>query len=71
MKLYYVYYCNDYGVELDVFFDEKKEILTWWSLNDAHYRHEYMSPLFKLMGYEVVVSDEDKELIEKIEATCL
>lgn len=39
--------------EMDFFFDEDGKLLSYWQLNDAQYRHEYMGPLFKSLGITV------------------
>lgn len=52
MKQKTIYHYEWQGMR-DVFFDEKFNLLTCWDLNDAHYRHEYMSPLFAKLGYVV------------------
>lgn len=59
------------GVELfgeqDFFLDENGEVLACWDLNDAHYRREYMNPLFEKLGISVEEAEfEDPRFCEKI-----
>ena len=46
--------------EYNFFFNEDlTEIVWWWCLNDAMYRHEYMEGLFRLCGTTIERMDED------------
>lgn len=60
--LYHAYFCGDNLGEADGFFtitDGKLELVDCWSLNDAHWRGEYMTGLLTWAGVEV------KDLPEK------
>ena len=68
-KIYNV--CCYVSCEMEFFFNEKGELLDYWNLDDAIYCHEYMSGLFKKLGYKVIVdvkwTDERwKNTIKKI-----
>lgn len=54
-NIYHVYFCDDELGDIDAFFefDMKLKLITSWSLNDANYRNEYMSPLFLHLGVAV------------------
>lgn len=43
---------DDLG-EMDVFFD-KNGLIHWWHCNDASYRSEYMNPLMRALGVQMV-----------------
>lgn len=51
-KVVYFLCDTEYG-EVDAFFDEKAQLITWWSANDASWRGEYMSGLIAHFGGEV------------------
>ncbi len=60
------------GGEMDFFFDAKGKMLTWWDLNDANYRDEYMNDLFKKLGYEVkTANQQDKRFAKQIKQVFL
>lgn len=44
---------DDLG-EFEAFFDADKNYIHGWSQNDANYRHEYMDPLMKALGIDIV-----------------
>ncbi len=55
-QIYHEYFEDEFG-EADAFYeivDGKLKLITCWSLNDAHYRDEYMSSLFKYLGVDIV-----------------
>lgn len=62
IKIFCVYN-EDY--ESQGFYDESGNLITDWSLNDAHYRDEYMGPLFRALG--VQIECESEELEQKFE----
>jgi hypothetical protein len=47
--------------EQDWFFDADGKLLAQWDRNDADYRHEYMGPLFRKLGYEVKVVTNERD----------
>lgn len=58
-KIYHVESPYQFG-EVEGFFDENNNLITWWSGNNAHWR--YMSDLIKYMGFEVVyLKQTDKQ----------
>ena len=53
---YFDYSDNENLGEMDGFFElqgKKLAFLTGWDLNDAHYRSEYMGPLFTALDIKV------------------
>ena len=55
MKIYYAYSDN---YDSEGFYDDEKDLITFWSLNDANFRIEYMNPLFQRLGVEIENADE-------------
>jgi len=39
--------------EMEWFFDENHNLITYWSCNDAQWREEYMTPLMEALGVEI------------------
>lgn len=54
--------------EVEGVFDSNKELLSYWSSNDADFRQEYYSELFEKLGYllDVVPSHDYEELQHKL-----
>ena len=64
--LFFVSYEGEHG-ELEGFFDEDKEPIACWCLNDAHWRSEYMDSLLTNLGYTVdYIFDNDSEMTNKL-----
>ncbi len=59
-KLYYTQW-----FETNFFFDEGFNLIHRWSCDDVLYRHEYMSPLFKKLGYEMTFIDYKDERVKQ------
>lgn len=53
MKVYIVTLCDDDVGEIQGAFNEKKDLIGWWCLNDANWRHEYFNDFMKELGIEV------------------
>ena len=54
--LYHAYFCGDNLGEADGFFeikDGKLELVDCWSLNDAHWRGEYMTGILTWAGVDL------------------
>lgn len=65
---YYLFVCdNDLGECFGFFTEDKKKLtcIHWFGCNDAIYRHEYMSGLFKHLGVKMA------SLPEKMHTTAL
>jgi hypothetical protein len=61
MKTIYIIPFNDDETgEIQVAFDENGKYLHWWSMNDAHYRDEYMGPLFLEVGLNIHTYHENQ-----------
>jgi len=75
MKVYHVYddgseFADDddfYG-EIEGMFDESGNLLGAWSLNDAHWRGEYMNGFMKKLGIDVVKAPASRreEFLKKL-----
>jgi hypothetical protein len=61
-----IVYTEEWG-EAEAAFDEKGEMIHYWSCNDATWRGEYFEPLFEHFGIEFG-DDTDNKLTEKFEA---
>lgn len=58
MKLHVLYYCGEYG-ECNIFFGNNlTQPISVVSLNDAHWRHEYLDPVMEDIGVEVIRLDQ-------------
>lgn len=59
---YFNYEDDEQWGEMDAFFkaSSKLSLITWWDNNDANYRSEYMSPLFKHVGVEIKTLPREK-----------
>lgn len=64
--LHLVYGCNEDGGEYQGVFNEQRELIGSWSMNDANFRIEYFHLLMVNLGY-VIEDSEDDELIEKLD----
>jgi hypothetical protein len=53
MKICYYAFFEDLG-EVDAFFDEKLDLISWWDCNDANFRPEYMNSLFSHFGVKML-----------------
>ncbi len=60
--IYYKYFCDDDLGELQGFFEmvrngrkigKKLVLISFWGMNDADYRHEYMQSVFTYLGVRV------------------
>lgn len=51
MKLYHV--VLEATCEAEAWFDESGKLLAGWTMNDAHWRGEYMNPLLEALGYNI------------------
>jgi len=56
--IYVEYFCDEDLGDADAFYEVQADVgsltlITAWSNNDASYRDEYMSSLFKYLGVEV------------------
>lgn len=56
MKITHLLVCDDDG-EMEGMFDDKGVLLGGWSMNDAHWRGEYMNGFIEALGHEVVFLD--------------
>ena len=52
--------------DFNFFFDEDFKLIHQWSCNDAQYRHEYMSPLFEKLGYEMKFIDPENKKVKQV-----
>ena len=50
---YVMYIETEEGSEGEAWFNEKKEIIGWYSSNDANWRDEYLDDIFKQLGVKV------------------
>ena len=55
-KIYHIY--TEENGEMEWFFDEDYKVITYWWINDATWRSEYMGGLLEHCGAEVVDVDE-------------
>ena len=54
--IYYKSFCDDDFGECQGFFElvnKNLVLISGWSMNDAHYRHEYMQSVFTYLGVKV------------------
>lgn len=63
IKIYHVILEDDDVGECEGFYAEDEKLITQWSLNDAHWRGEYMESLLEYLG--AVVKEGDKKLHTK------
>lgn len=67
--LYYVCCDSDLG---EFFFDDKFEVITYWSSNDASWRSEYMDPLLFALGFKKVsIKPKDPRVWDTVKATLM
>ncbi len=68
-KIYIVSVENDEIGEVEGMFDENKELIHWWSRNDANWRSEYFAPILEYFGYKEVDKNPkslNKKLVEEV-----
>jgi hypothetical protein len=51
-KIFHIY--TERNGEMDWFFDEEFNVITYWYQNDANWRGEYMRPLLRYLGGEII-----------------
>lgn len=52
--------------DCNFFFEENFKLIHQWSCNDALYRQEYMSPLFKKLGYDMKFINPENENVKQV-----
>ncbi len=66
VRIFNVYDCGDEG-EIEGMFDDKGNLLGWWSCNDGNWRGEYFDGFLSKLGIEVVYdSDDEEKLVRKL-----
>ncbi|GJQ43761.1 MAG: hypothetical protein JETCAE03_32590 [Ignavibacteriaceae bacterium] len=65
IKLYVMSCCDDDGREYDLWFDENNKFIGGYDNNDAVWRDEYMSPIFKIVGIEIKSVEYNKKIAKK------
>lgn len=63
--LHLVYGCSEDGGEYQGVFNDQRELIGSWSMNDADWRIEYFQYMMATLGY-VIENSEDEELIEQL-----